>query len=97
MTPKLCQINPKWSEKSTKLSKITKKLHQVVFKLDCQTGKESIDQGILQQNEQSQDQQTNTPGPTCQYTRTNMQTDQDQHAISQGLAKINRKEDQNIN
>ena len=38
----------------------------------CQTGKEPIDQGFLHQNEQSQDQQTNTPGPTCQHTRTNM-------------------------
>ena len=62
----------------------------------CQTGKEPIDQGFLHKNEQSQDQQTNTPGPTCQHTRTNMPTHQDQHANTQGPAKINRKEDQNI-
>ena len=48
------------------------------IQVSCQEGKEPIDQGILHQNEQSQDQQTNTPGPTCQHTRTNMSTHQDQ-------------------
>ena len=43
----------------------------------CQIGREPIDQGILQQNEQSQDQQIMTPGPTCQHKRTNMPTHQD--------------------
>ena len=62
----------------------------------CQTGKEPIDQGFLHQNEQSQDQQTNMPGPTCQHTRTNMPTLQDQHANTQRPAKIYRQEDQNI-
>ena len=57
---------------------------------------EPIDQGILHQNEQSQDQQTNTPGPTCQHTRTNMPTHQDQHAITQVPAKMNSKEVQYI-
>ena len=60
------------------------------FLVRCQAGKEPIDQGILHQNEQSQDQQTNTPGPTCQHTRTNMPTHHDQFANTQGPAKINR-------
>ena len=93
ITPKLCQLTSKWSGMTTKLSKMTKKLHQITFDLDCQAGKEPIDQGILHQSEQSQDQQTNTPGPTCQHTRTNMPTHQDQHANTQGPAKINRIED----
>ena len=75
---------------------MTKKLYEITFKLDSQAGKEPKDQGILHQNEQNEDQQTNTPGPTCQHTRTNMPTHQDQHANTQGPAKINRKEDQNI-
>ena len=53
---------------------MTKKLHQITFKLVCQAGKELIDQGILHQNEQREDQQINTPGPTCQ----------DQHANTSG-------------
>ena len=72
---------------------MTKKLHQKNFNLDCQAVKEPMDQGILHQNEQSQDQQTNTPGPTYEHTRTDMRTHQDQHANTQGPAKINRKED----
>ena len=68
MTPKLCQLTPKWSKMTTKLS---------------------IDQGILLENEQSRDQQTNMPGPTCQHTRTNMPRHQDQHAITQGPAYLN--------
>ena len=72
---------------------MTKKLHQITFNLDCQAGKEPIDQGILYQSEQNQDQQTNTPGPTCQHTRTNMLTHQDQPANTQGPAKIKRIED----
>ena len=79
-----------------KLSKMTKKLHQITFKLDCQAGKEPIYQGFLHQNEQREDQQTNTPGPICQHTRTNMPTHQDQHANTNGPAKTNRKEDQHI-
>ena len=75
---------------------MTKKLHQITFKLDCQAGKELIDQGILHQNEQREDQQINKPGPTCQHARTSMPTHQDQHANTQGPAKINRKEDQII-
>ena len=58
--------------------------------MSFQAGKEPIDQGILHQKEQSQDQQTNTPGPTCQHTRTNTPTNQDQHANTQGPAKINK-------
>ena len=70
-------------------------MHQITLKLDCHAGKELIDLGILHQNEQNQDQQTNTPGPTCQHTRTNMPTHQDQHANTHGPAKTNKKEDQN--
>ena len=66
------------------------------FLVSCHAGKEPIDQGVLYQNEQSQDRQTNTPGSKCQHTTTNMPTHQDQHANTQGPAKINRKEDQHI-
>ena len=66
------------------------------FLVSCQAGKETIHQGILHQNEQSQDQQSNTPGPTYQHTRTSMPTHQDQHANTHGPAKIDKKDDQNI-
>ena len=59
MTPILCELtqnSPKWSGKVL---------------VSCQAGKEPIDQGILHQQEQSQDLQTNTTGPTCQHTRAN--------------------------
>ena len=66
--------------------------------MSCQAGKEPIDQGILHQHhhEQSQDQQTNTQGPTYQHTTTKTPTHQEKHTNIQGPAKINRKEDQNI-
>ena len=66
------------------------------FLVSCQAGKETIHQGILHQNEQSQDHQTNTTGPTSQHTRTNMPTHQDHDANTQPPAKIDRKEDQII-
>ena len=66
------------------------------FLVSCKAGKEPINRCILHQIEESQDQQTNTPGPTCQHIRTNMPTHQHQHANTQGPATIMRKEDQII-
>ena len=83
----IVSTSSKWSKITTILSKMTKKLYQITFKLDCQAGKEPLDQGVLYQNELSQDQQTNTQGSTCQHTRTNMPTHQDQQAKTQRPAK----------
>ena len=79
MTPKLCQLTPKWSKMTTKLS---------------------IDQGILLENEQSRDQQTNMPGPrantrgpTCQDIRTNMPSHKDQPTLTQYRMRISNKQE----
>ena len=72
---------------------MTKKLYEITFKLDSQAGKEPKDQGILHQNEQNEDQQTNTPGPTCQHTRTNMPTHKDQPKLREKKTRIINKQD----
>ena len=70
------------------------------FQVSCQAGKELIDQGILYLNEQSHDQQTNMPGPTCQHNRptcqhirTNMPTQKDPPIFTEKKTRILNKQE----
>ena len=63
------------------------------FLVSCQAGKETIHQGILHQNEQSQDHQTNTTGPTSQQTRTNMPTHNNQPKLTEKKTRILDKQE----